>query len=182
MARIPAHSRAWRREKERERENLQDDLAWINLRTHTSNPIDKSRKSHCSFTVPLCHQPYHRVTLAYHRVISGCSDPETRHYPLHPIGCIRCDVKEMERRGKKGDRGREKRMRRKYEQIDERGTMRETERDGKKERARLFADAADSTTGGGGLTAPLHIHPRYIDLSPSSGHVAAPHLTAPHVW
>lgn len=63
--------------------------------------------------------------------------------------------------------------RRRDEQIDERKR--------EKERARLFADAADSTTGGGGLTAPLHIHPRYIDLSPSSGHRAAPRLTSPHL-
>lgn len=92
------------------------------------------------------------------------------------------------RQGEEGEGGKKRRWREREKEERTRGgetnwSTREgnDERERKGERARLFADAADSTTGGGGLTAPLHIHPRYIDLSPSSGHVASPRLTSPHL-
>lgn len=71
--------------------------------------------------------------------------------------------KQNEVRG--GGRGEEKRTNEKGVYYGER----------ERERARLSVDAADSTTGGGGLTAPLHIHPRYIDLSrpPPSSRLAS---------
>lgn len=67
-----------------------------------------------------------------------------------------------EKREKRGRGKKETEKRRKRDGPTRRGYYKE-----ERERARLSADAADSTTGGGGLTAPLHIHPRYIDLSRS---------------
>ena len=132
--------------------------------------------------MPLCHQalsPYNHCLSPHHR--DAARLPRLPTLPLHPIGCIRCVVKgsRARERGGKKEKERQEDAGERWTDRREGGTTRERE----KERARLFADAAESTTGGGGLTAPLHIHPRYIDLLPvlRTRRRASPHLTAPLV-
>lgn len=120
--------------------------------------------------MPPCHRPYHTVATA---VITASSGDATTIPRIDAVrdrlrltrGMTRRATRERElwKKGK-GSEGKKKRQRgggRDRDELTRRGGTTERE----KERARLSADAADSTTGGGGLTAPLHIHPRYIDLS-----------------
>lgn len=118
--------------------------------------------------MPPCHRPYHCRDRRYHRII-GDAAAIPRIDAAREIGWSRHagsheGSRERERKRELWKKGPRRRRR-------QRGGGREASRreggttEREKEHARLSADAADSTTGGGGLTAPLHIHPRYIDLS-----------------
>jgi len=145
---------------------------WI-LLTHSSNPIGLmpiDRNSHAIITALLVHcatvsSALHRDR-CYHRIIGDAA-------AIPKIDAARDWLRSMTRGmrarkdlGKKGEENEGKRDSGEGGRETDRRKGTTTEREREKEKhARLSADAADSTTGGGGLTAPLHIHPRYIDLS-----------------